>query len=239
MCALVLALRKVPIYAPGGGDAVLGDVGKPTYSVAVSDAEAAANRDAFAAKKEAKRLNPTPKPADDKAPANDTGKSTGNDLFGSPKSKGISGARADTQPSTSATREQVAVDVLNARPAGVDPTRDDWESYREDSITPENRNSTDTKRSDDIEEVRGLLHRASTKGKRKPTLQAVGGSSVPPVIAEVRTPLASPVEGLGGPERRDYAFTTQPVSNNPYQQRVPQYQPPPPPQQQQQQQWRP
>ncbi|KAI9794335.1 MAG: hypothetical protein M1835_006637 [Candelina submexicana] len=258
MCALVLALRKVPIYAPGGGDAALGDVGKPTYSVAITDAEAAANRDAFAAKKEAKRLVPSQKPVNAPAPANDTATSSSNDLFGSPKSKGVSGARADTQSSTTATREQVAADALNARQAGVDPARDDWESYHDDSITPENRNSTDTKRSDDIEEVRGLLHRASTKGKRKPTLQAASGGSNIPAITEVRTPMASPTEEQGRPERRDYAFTAPsqpppppPPSDNPYQQRVPQYQPPPntqqvrPPMQgnpfagQQQQQWRP
>ncbi|TKA58227.1 hypothetical protein B0A49_10996, partial [Cryomyces minteri] len=56
MCALVLALRKIPIYAPGGGDAVLGSESKPTYAVAVTDADAALFRDQFAAKKEAKRL---------------------------------------------------------------------------------------------------------------------------------------------------------------------------------------
>ena len=62
MCALVLALRKIPIYAPGGGDAALGSSDKPTYSVAVTDAEAAANREAFAKTKEGKRLVPTKKP---------------------------------------------------------------------------------------------------------------------------------------------------------------------------------
>jgi hypothetical protein len=35
MCALVVALRKVPINSPGGGDAALGSAEKPTWSVAV------------------------------------------------------------------------------------------------------------------------------------------------------------------------------------------------------------
>ncbi len=61
MCALVLAIRKVPIYAPGGGDPALGNVNNPSYSVAVSDAEAAKSRDDFAARKEADRLVPTRK----------------------------------------------------------------------------------------------------------------------------------------------------------------------------------
>ena len=64
MCALVLALRRIPIYGPGCGDAVLGDVNKPTYAVAITDVEAAAKRDAFAATKEAKRLFPS-KPKDE------------------------------------------------------------------------------------------------------------------------------------------------------------------------------
>jgi hypothetical protein len=45
MCALVLALRKVPIFGPGGGGgAPLGDPANPTYSVSVSDEIASAAR---------------------------------------------------------------------------------------------------------------------------------------------------------------------------------------------------
>ncbi|CRK23730.1 hypothetical protein BN1708_018057, partial [Verticillium longisporum] len=35
MCALVLSLKKVPIYAPGGGSEALGGPTNPTYSVSV------------------------------------------------------------------------------------------------------------------------------------------------------------------------------------------------------------
>lgn len=58
MCALVIALRKVPIYAPGGGGEPLGGPTNPGYSVAISDALAAEARDKAKAAKDAKRLVP-------------------------------------------------------------------------------------------------------------------------------------------------------------------------------------
>ncbi|KAM3528134.1 hypothetical protein NHJ13051_002560 [Beauveria bassiana] len=59
MCALVVALKKIPIYAPGGGSEALGGPGNPSYSVAVSDEFAAASRDKYAKDKEAVRMVPT------------------------------------------------------------------------------------------------------------------------------------------------------------------------------------
>ncbi|KAI9891138.1 MAG: hypothetical protein M1814_002981 [Vezdaea aestivalis] len=56
MLALVDALRKVPIYAPGGGEAILGDQSKPTYAVTISEDEAQRGRDKFKEDKEAKRM---------------------------------------------------------------------------------------------------------------------------------------------------------------------------------------
>ncbi|KAG9228527.1 hypothetical protein BJ875DRAFT_489781 [Amylocarpus encephaloides] len=64
MCALVLALRKVPIYGPGGGGEALGGPTNPGYSVSVSDADAAAARDKAKKDKEGKRLVPPAPPAD-------------------------------------------------------------------------------------------------------------------------------------------------------------------------------
>lgn len=59
MCALTLALKKVPIYAPGGGTEALGGHTNPTYSVSVTDREAAAARDKANQEKEALRLVPS------------------------------------------------------------------------------------------------------------------------------------------------------------------------------------
>jgi len=58
ICALTQALKKVPIYAPGGGGEALGGPTNPTYSVSVSDAEAATARDKAAQEKDAARLVP-------------------------------------------------------------------------------------------------------------------------------------------------------------------------------------
>ncbi|TVY35576.1 putative MscS family protein [Lachnellula subtilissima] len=62
MCALVLALRKIPIFAPGGGAAALGDPTNPAYSVAVSDEVAVAARNKAAVDLDAARLTPLSKP---------------------------------------------------------------------------------------------------------------------------------------------------------------------------------
>ncbi|RYP92357.1 hypothetical protein DL770_001559 [Monosporascus sp. CRB-9-2] len=62
MCALTLALKRVPIYPPGGGGEALGGPTNPSYSVSVSDEIAAAARDKAAEEKEANRMVPS-KPA--------------------------------------------------------------------------------------------------------------------------------------------------------------------------------
>ncbi|KAH6676024.1 serine/threonine protein kinase [Plectosphaerella plurivora] len=59
MCALVLAMKKVPIYGAGGGGDALGGPANPTYSVAVTDEWAAKARDTSSKDKDAARLVPT------------------------------------------------------------------------------------------------------------------------------------------------------------------------------------
>ena len=76
MCALVLALRKVPIFGPGGGAAPLGDPANPAYSVSVSDEVAGRARDRAAREADAARLHPVnSRPAEafeqGKSPANE------------------------------------------------------------------------------------------------------------------------------------------------------------------------
>ncbi|KAF7548557.1 hypothetical protein G7046_g8634 [Stylonectria norvegica] len=65
MCALALALKKVPIYAPGGGSETLGGPTNPTYSVTVTDEFASKSRDVAKDKKEEARLVPSKKESDD------------------------------------------------------------------------------------------------------------------------------------------------------------------------------
>ncbi|KAH7321062.1 Mechanosensitive ion channel-domain-containing protein [Stachybotrys elegans] len=61
MCALAMALKKVPIYGPGGGGDALGGPSNPSYSVSVTDEFAAAKREESAKAKDAARLVPSQK----------------------------------------------------------------------------------------------------------------------------------------------------------------------------------
>ncbi|KAK3990500.1 Mechanosensitive ion channel-domain-containing protein [Cladorrhinum sp. PSN332] len=60
MCALTLALKRVPIYPPGGGGEPLGGPKNPTYSVAVTDNYAVEARGKADEEKEAKRMVKNP-----------------------------------------------------------------------------------------------------------------------------------------------------------------------------------
>lgn len=156
MCALVLALRKVPIYAPGAGGLPLGDPGNPSYSVAVSDLIASDSRDKAAENKEAKRLNPT----------KTSGSSTSVDLSKDP-----------TAPAVTVASEQQAAGALNARNPTSDAARDDWGSKDEISTLGSREDGAEVVGSNDVEDLRqGLLKRESTRGRRKP------GESIPPPI---------------------------------------------------------
>jgi hypothetical protein len=181
MCALVLALRKVPIAGPGGSDAALGSADKPTWSVSVPPADAVEAYKKYSANKDAARLYPLNKPED----SNDKGKSTSTDYLG----VGVAG-------------EGEAVNLLTSRRPGVDPIRDDTWNARDDASTI-GRPSTDAR--PDLDEVRGLLHKASSAGKRKggatlsPNTSRFSGdisrqeSSIPPIpLPAVISPYAPP-----------------------------------------------
>jgi hypothetical protein len=113
MCALVLALRKVPIYCPGGGGVPLGDPGNPSYSVAVSDQIATAARAKADERKKEKRLVHT---KSTKSTAHSGAKkSSGVDIAG-----GVLGTHAEVQAS----------EALHARR----PTDTTVESWEEESL---------------------------------------------------------------------------------------------------------
>lgn len=59
MCALAMALKKIPIYGPGGGSEALGGPTNPTYAVSVSNDFAMKSREEAAMKKEESRMMPT------------------------------------------------------------------------------------------------------------------------------------------------------------------------------------
>ncbi|OTA07848.1 hypothetical protein A9Z42_0087820 [Trichoderma parareesei] len=59
MCALAIALKKIPILAPGGGGEPLGGPTNPSYSVSVTDEWAAHSREEAAKRADAARLVPS------------------------------------------------------------------------------------------------------------------------------------------------------------------------------------
>jgi hypothetical protein len=202
MCALVLALRKVPIYGPGGGDAGLGSLGQPAFSVSVSPEDAARQREEFAAKKEAKRLIPTKK-AEDVRP--DTGATSGTDYSGN-----------------TANAELRAVQALNTRPPGIDRSRDDaWNSRDDGSVSTLDDRGGDRQ---SLDEVRGLLHKESNRGRRQ---QPSAQNSLTPI----EEPEGSPVTALP-PMTTTYAqpprYQAAPSSSNTYASQIPRRDVPPP-----------
>jgi hypothetical protein len=141
MCALVLALRKVPIYGPGGGGEPLGGPTNPGYTVAISDAWAAEARDKASDTKEGKRLVPT-KPASNKSASGDLGP----------------------------VGEEKAAEAMNARKPTADATDRDAAAWGlgEDKTLNSREESLDRHRSNEIDKLReGLIRRQSTRGRRK------------------------------------------------------------------------
>ncbi|CAJ2511025.1 Uu.00g066500.m01.CDS01 [Anthostomella pinea] len=138
MCALILALKKVPVNAPGGGGDALGGPANPTYSVSVSDAEAAAARDKSGQDKNAKRLVPAPPPARNPS--------------------------TSSRANMSQSREEKAAQGFNT----LDPMRaaeDDW-GYNRDDTDPDDDardEAVERKRSSDIETLRLDLHKRESQ----------------------------------------------------------------------------
>ncbi|KAL5456536.1 hypothetical protein PMIN06_003890 [Paraphaeosphaeria minitans] len=185
MCALVVGLRKVPIAGPGGSDAALGSAERPSWSVAVSPEHAESARQKFLDDSDAARLYPTSKPDDNE----DTVKSTGFDYL-------------------TTDSEGAAINQINNRKPGIDTVRDDTWGARDDGSTI-GRPSMDGRPSmsgnrPDIDEVRGLLHKASSGGRRK------GGATIAPTPSGYSTETRQAMPPLPlvvnpSPQRSNYA----------------------------------
>ncbi|KEF59024.1 uncharacterized protein A1O9_03867 [Exophiala aquamarina CBS 119918] len=169
MCALVTAMRKVPLYGPGGGGPAAGDKANPTYSVAISNEDALRNKDEFDINKDKNRLVPllnqgqisTPTQTHP-APTDYLGSSTGAEV-----------------------REAAAIDHLVKRNITVDP---------EESFNAERDDDTTRRRAEEVDEVRNILRRESTTGRRRAARQSGLyatdhlGSRTIPTIAEPSPP---------------------------------------------------
>lgn len=172
MCALVVAVRKIPIYGPGGGGAALGDPSNPSYSVSVSDEQAKAYREKAAQDKEAGRLIPKTQLKDLKSLTESPileAKSTATDLGDSASNVQYRGASA------SANADAAFANALNTHSPGADKARpDDDALYRAPSGSTAGGNNLD------VSETTGLLRGASTgRRKRSITLSRSGTGARP------------------------------------------------------------
>ncbi|OKL62448.1 hypothetical protein UA08_02571 [Talaromyces atroroseus] len=138
MCALVLAVRKVPILAPGGGGAALGDPSNPSYSVSITDDKAKEYRTQAAEKKEAARLVPTSQMIELQSTMDSRAamgaKSSGVETVANTNNGTLEQRRPGSIKKMS---EADFVEALNSRPAGYDLARPDESAqlYRVPSAT--------------------------------------------------------------------------------------------------------
>ena len=147
MCALVSALKAVPIYPPGGALDLAGTAANPTYTVGITHGDAKEHAEEAAKGRDSARLVPLKKFEENK------------ERLSPIESKAPLGAGLTAS-------ENRVVDDLTSRNPASDPARDEaWTSSRDDGSTLGERPSIDR----DLEEVRGLLRRESTRGKRKPS----------------------------------------------------------------------
>lgn len=172
MCALVLALRKVPIYGPAGGDPTLGTANNPSYSVALDPAVAQKNVDRAAKNKQAKRL-----------------------VNQQQVTKSPDNASTVTYVSGRQT-ESNAVRKINSRDAVNDPRDDAWNGRDDSSSVGGAGGSDEDRQRSSLEEVRGLLKREGARGRRQaPELSPVTESALPlpPKAQYAPMPAASPL----------------------------------------------
>ena len=169
MCALVLALRKVPIYGPGAGAAAAGDPANPTYSVAISHEVAEANKKEFAETKEKMHMSPPVKSITTLSPT--IAKSSAVNL-------GVTSEQGSSI--TTAAKDSTVLRSLDPMSAALADVRDG---------PSEELARLDAQRNNDIEEVRDILREESVTGRRRaPTVLRSSQSSVPFISAPIPPP---------------------------------------------------
>ncbi|EED18543.1 serine/threonine protein kinase [Talaromyces stipitatus ATCC 10500] len=182
MCALVLAIRKIPIYGPGGGGAALGDPSNPSYSVSITDEKAKEYREKAAEKKEEARLVPTSAMKELHSTLLPTvGASTGVETVTT-----SGGLQQRSGGSVKKLSEADFVGALNSRPVGYDLARPEETAqlYRIPSANSTHEQQALSPVQDMSDEQTSLL-RAPSTGRRKesstvPTLHQPSPLLMPP-----------------------------------------------------------
>jgi small-conductance mechanosensitive channel len=160
MCALVAALRAVPIYGPGGGLDAAGSAANPSYSVTTSDAEAKEAARIAAKERVQARLFPPVKSDEE---SSDT-------------------AGGETRAAGLTNRQAEVIGDLNSRSPGADFARDmAWTTGRDADDRPIDGVRRPSNERQSIEEVRTVLRRGSSRGKRAPSNTTWTGPSVPTI----------------------------------------------------------
>ncbi|EWC44741.1 hypothetical protein DRE_06519 [Drechslerella stenobrocha 248] len=156
MSALVDALRKVPIYAPGAGDPALGEAGNAQYVVSINPADAQRNKDAAAKEKEAKRFKTTEELEAEQAAAM--------------ASSSIPAPPTPTILTTSPSQTDLATHVS-------DP--------RDETLLGDDESAISRMRSlrrADLDQVRNIMRQQSTKGFRKRNDSVATNASYSPIM---------------------------------------------------------
>lgn len=199
ICALIAALRKVPIYGPGGGNPAIGEEGKPMYTVAVTNELAQENMKKAEEAKEKQRWDYQSSDSDfgDEKPSGDAttwqpiqyGKEIG----------------TNSSSTTAIGLESNYPENANLSPFDTAATAT---GYNDNSLThTDSRHSRQRSirsvrsvgsRRQDIESVRQALQRGSTRGRRKVGATAASPpASSPPALPLISQPPPSNNQGSG------------------------------------------
>lgn len=152
-CALILILKKIPIYGAGRGDPSIGEEGKPMYTVAISDDKAQIN---MQKQTEAKLSNRWDMRREKEA-AGDLGTSMDETING--REEGMFEATSSTAATTNGHESHTSSHMAPL--------------FESSGPSRGARSSTESRR-EDMEGVRSLLKRESTKGRRKPAQSSAG-----------------------------------------------------------------
>jgi len=199
MCALVAALKAVPIYGPGGGGDAAGTAANPGYSVTITDADAKEAAKQAAKEREQARLFPPVK--DDDAASSDT---------------------ASENRGAGLTSQQARIiGDINSRSPAADFARDRAFSTGRESEDGNNLSLMRSRSRDthSIDEVRGVLRRGSSRGKRRADNNAWAGPSIPTIAeptGDAYSDRSIPYQQAAYSSAPDYSYNTPASQSNPY-----------------------
>jgi len=198
MCALVAALKAVPIYGPGGGTDAAGSAANPGYSVTITDSDAKEAAKLAAKEREQARLFPPVK--DDDAASSRTA--------------------SDNRGAGLTSQEARIIGDLNSRSPAADFARDRAFSTGRESDDGANLTTIRSRDTHSIDEVRGVLRRGSSRGKRTANTHAAWAGPSIPTIAEPTgdgySERSIPYQQASYSSAPDYSYNTAPASTQPY-----------------------